>query len=235
MARKKRTAKQIAAFKKMIAALHKKRPKKRKTARRKRVSRRVFPQHETLTIDKGEIMGTRKRKRRTTHKRRKISKRHYFGGGGFMGKRHKIRHHRRKRSYMGGLDVKSISGSIMEGAGIVGGAVGASFLSRMIPISNAKLKAAIPVALGLGLGMTKFGKRGIMKDVAMGSITIGMISLLKSFVPSLPLLDGDVELMGYLPTSESQAMLGMNYDGDYDGMSVSEFDGDFDGDFEGEL
>jgi len=180
-------------------------------------------------------MGTRKRKRRHTSHKRRHAKR--FFGGEMLGRRKKRVHHRR-RHYMGGGKGALVS-TLMEGAGVVGGAVGASFVSRMIPISNPKIKAAIPVALGLGLGLTKFGRKGIMKDVAMGSITIGMISLLKSFVPSIPLLSGDVELMGYLPTGEAQAMLGAPIDGelegDIDGAVVGDFEGDFEGDYEGDV
>jgi len=229
---KKRSAKQKAAFARMRAGLKKyragKKTKTRRTKRRK-VRSVVLPKSESLLITKGEIMGTRRRKRKhTSHKRRK----RIYSGLPVMGRRHRV-HHRRKRHYLGGKN--EIVHTLMEGAGVVGGAVGASMLAKLIPVSNAKIKAAIPIALGLGIGFTKFGRKGIVKDAALGSITIGMISLLKSFVPTLPLLSGDVELMGYLPTGEQQAMLGQRLEGEVlEGDLDGELDGDFDGDFDGD-
>lgn len=115
-------------------------------------------------------------------------------------KRHTVKrrtHHRRSK-------VGAISGSLSTLLFAAGGAVAAAFIVKALPATmDAKIKAAIPLAVGVGLPM--FVKSPIVKDVALGMGVQGTVGLLKEFKVisgiggyELPMI-GNVEFMTQSP------------------------------------
>jgi hypothetical protein len=161
-------------------------------------------------------MAKRRRKARKVHGiaggKRRTHKRRYHGIAG-------TKHRSRVRRYHGGIGKFDVVGLATDIVGVGVGAVGGSFIASKLPIKNAKLKALIPIVLGLGLGMTKFGRGRVAKSAAGGMIAVGTLSLVKQFFPTLPMLTGadDAEsvagAIAALP-SEEQALLGMVVNGE---------------------
>lgn len=134
---------------------------------------------------------------------------------------------RRARRYHGAAKL-NIVGLATDIIGVGMGAVGGSFIAQKVPVSNGKIKAIIPIALGLGLGMTKYGRSSIAKAAAGGMIAVGTLSLVKQFFPTLPLLTGADDAEGVagaieaLP-DEEMALLGYVVSGEnYEGVDSTE-------------
>jgi hypothetical protein len=92
----------------------------------------------------------------------------------------------------------------------VGGAVAAGAIANKLPLTNPKLKAATPMIGGILLAGT-FGKRNqMLKDVGTGMAVIGALSLLKQFMPNVPVLAGEDSIIylpeGYIPQLEGDYM-----------------------------
>lgn len=150
-------------------------------------------------------------------KSRKAKKMHGFEGKARRSRRyHGLaggKKHRRARRYHGApkMDIMGFATDIIS---VGAGAVGASFIAQKVPVANAKIKALIPIALGLGIGLTKFGRNRMAKSAAGGMIAVGTLSLVKQFFPTVPLLSGadDAETVAgaidALP-EEEKALLGM--------------------------
>ena len=100
-------------------------------------------------------------------------------------------------------------------AGLAAGAVGISMLSKVLPIGNDKMKAAIPLAVGaIGLGSKHVYGNSFLKHAAMGSAVLGILSLMKAFVPSMPLLAGADDVQ-YIPVNDEVAgQLGYSINGE---------------------
>jgi len=174
---------------------------------------------EPIIIKGGSIMAKRKKSRKARKysgipvagaKRRTSKSRRYHGIEG--------RRKTRARRYHGAAKL-NIVGLVTDIVGVGAGAVGGSFIAQKIPVKNAKIKALIPIALGLGLGMTKFGRGNLAKSIAGGMIAVGTLSLVKQFFPAVPLLTGaeDAESVAgaidNLPADE-RALLGMVVQGE---------------------
>lgn len=218
MKKKKRTisAKQRAALARGRAMIH-----GRSKARKKKATktiRYVAPEKLEPIIIKGGSMAKRKRRKATKihgmiagkSRRRRSRRMHGLEG----------RKSRRVRRYHGGggskLNIVAL-GTEIVGVGV--GAVAGSFIAGKIPVPNPKLKAFIPIALGVGLGMTKFGRSPMIKSALAGSIAVGTLALVKSFFPTLPMLTGadDAEsVMGAIDNlpDEERALLGMVVSGE---------------------
>jgi hypothetical protein len=185
----------------------------RKRSRRKKAY--IPPASEQLTIIKGECM-SRKRHSRKMH--------------GFEGRRHK----RHSRRYYGGDKVSPMN-TLINGAVAVGGGVAASMAAHYIPVANLKIKAGIPIAIGALLAMLPMTRRNkTIQAVALGSVVVGAMSLVRQMAPNIPLLTGDMytgsELL--VPSyGEADAMQGLGYVMNGEPMDVS---GDLDG-YEGDL
>lgn len=67
--------------------------------------------------------------------------------------------------------------TVTKAAGLTGGAVAASFATRLIPIGNEKVKPLIPILLGVFL----VNRPGIMGDLGAGMIAKGGSDLVGSF------------------------------------------------------
>lgn len=160
-------------------------------------------------------------------KRKKARKARKISGGMIAGAKRKVsrkarRYHggkvRRARRYSGAskMDIIGLATDIVA---VGAGAVGASFIANKVPVKNAKIKAMIPIALGLGLGLTKFGKSRAAKSAAGGMVAVGTLSLVKQFFPTVPLLTGADDAEGVagaiaaLP-DEERALLGYVVNGE---------------------
>jgi hypothetical protein len=121
----------------------------------------------------------------------------------------------------------------VDSASLLGGAVVSSFGSNKLPIKNAKIRALIPIGIGLAAMLSPFGKNRIVRAAALGSTTVGLFSLLRSLVPALPLLSGEesaetiAAAIDRLP-EEEKAILGITdqspetADGEYKEMAAEE-------------
>jgi len=137
-------------------------------------------------------------------KKRKKHKARRYGFEGFEGKRKKRKARRygfegvagRRKSRRKGrfLGVDSGTGSAVKIAlAALGGAVAGSYAANMVPLS-AKLKPALPLVAGIGLTMTKFGRKPVFQAMGLGMMVAGGLSLLRQFLPTMPLLAGEVEV-----------------------------------------
>lgn len=187
--------------------------KRRKSKRRKSVShKRITTAQEPIIFTKGKTMA---RKRRT-HKRKVSRKAHRKAVTYGRRVRRVSRKKTYRRRYHGGMGKLRPVAIMTEVAGLAGGAIAGSYLAKIVPIANTKIKALIPILAGVVLGQMKFGRSGIGKDAAQGMIAIGSLSLARQFVPQIPVFAG-VESAQELLTSiqglsaEEQALLG--YDG----------------------
>jgi len=226
----------------------------RKTAKKKTVkARRPIAKKKTkkavvlqpLILSGGKKMSKRRKTVRSPAKRRKPARKKSSGTKsvsvftGFEGsnkqKPAKARHKHRKHSFMSGVGGKSgVMSAVMDGSAVVGGVIGASAISKLVPVANPKVKALIPVALGIGLGMTKIGKSGIGKNIAIGAVAIGILNLVKQFAPALPLMGEEYFGIPTELSSEESAVLGIPYQGELiegQGIDREEIEGEeFDGD-----
>jgi len=102
-------------------------------------------------------------------------------------RKHKVSGVRRKRSHrMGSIDTTNL-------LGVVGGAVIAGYLNKIVPASiDDRLLAGGKVALGVALPMlVKSGStKNIMSGIGSGMVAVGSVDLLKSF----GVLSGDFDL-----------------------------------------
>lgn len=156
-------------------------------------------------------MGKRKRRSRKASVRR--SRRHY----GFEGKARRTRRSRRSvrrfsGARIGGVNVMGIGTDVV---GMAGGAVAGSAVAKFVPIADPRIKALIPLLLGIVLSSMKFAKSRIMQAVATGSTAVGVISLVRQFLPNVPMLAGAasaediIASVNQLPPEE-KAMLGFS-------------------------
>lgn len=121
-----------------------------------------------------------------------------------MGKRRKKLSGRRKfrRSRLNGSN-----GQIMNTLAIVGGAVAAGMLNKVIPVTiNDKISAAAKIGLGIALPMlSKNGKtKQILSNVGSGMIAVASVDMLKSF----GVLNGDFDI----PTINEDVLSGDDLD-----------------------
>jgi hypothetical protein len=92
-------------------------------------------------------------------------------------KSHKRKHAPRRRRKMSGIG--AVGSTAMSVAYTIAGGVAAQLVSKYVPLQNEKIKAAIPVAVGLFL--PKFVKGTAGQGLANGMIAVGGIKLIQSF------------------------------------------------------
>jgi len=134
-----------------------------------------------------------KKRNKKTKKRRKISgikRKKTTQKQKTMAKRRKKTSGRRKtrRSRLSGN-----SGALMQTLAIVGGAVAAGFLNKVIPATvNDKITAGAKIAAGLALPMASKNPktRAMLQAAGSGMIAVGSVDLLKSF----GVLSGDFDI-----------------------------------------
>jgi len=160
-----------------------------------------------------------KARRRT---RKASRKRHVFHG--FEGYAKRKTHRRRRHSALmgGGAGMKKISGTAVKVLAGVGGAVGAAYIEKFIPMADQRIKTAVPFAGGIALA--SFAKNPLLQAIGMGMAIVGGAGLVRAFIPALPAL-GDSQLVmlpdGSVATAGEVAQIGAVTD-----ISGDEFDGD---------
>jgi hypothetical protein len=75
--------------------------------------------------------------------------------------------------------IGAVGSTAMNVAYTIAGGVAAQLVSKFVPIANEKIKAAIPVAVGLFLPRVVKGAAG--QGLANGMIAVGGIKLVQSF------------------------------------------------------
>jgi hypothetical protein len=172
-----------------------------------RTGRKIAEPKEPILIKEGYIMEGKKKGHKKAAKHHK--KMHGFEGGK-KGKKvhHKVTH------YVSGAGFDP-AGLAVDLAGLLAGAIGLSFVASLVPIKDAKMKTAIPILAGiLGLSLPKLSKHRFINRAALGSLSIGGYSLVKQFLPQIPLMGATdtAEGIGYaidnLPPEE-KAILGI--------------------------
>ena len=186
--------------------------KKRKAKKRKSAHKRITTAQQPIIFTKG--VNTMARKRRKSRKAVKHTRKAVRTYGRKVSRKARRRVTRRYH----GLSVGKLKpiAILTEVAGIGAGAIAGSFLAKVVPIANTKVKALIPILAGVVIGHMKFGRSGIGKDIATGSIAVGALSLARQFVPQIPVFAGAESASEILQSiralpAEEQAMLG--YDG----------------------
>jgi len=174
-----------------------------------RTGRAIAEPKEPILIKEGFIMDGRKKGHRKAAKHHK--KMHGFEGH----KRGKKVHHKASHYVSGHKDGFDIGAIGLDLAGLLAGAIGLSFVAGLVPIKDAKLKTLVPIGAGiLGLSMKKLSANRFINRAALGGLAIGGYSLIKQFVPQIPLMGATdtAEGIGYaidnLPPEE-KAILGI--------------------------
>lgn len=193
--------------------------KRKRTARRKPARRMFGVTRKRRTRRKARRMGipavagTRKKKR--SHKRRRtmsgnpasaapiivqgvsMARRKRSRRKSYTGKR-RARRTRRAR-YMGGA-FGGAGGNLMKlaqtGALTVVGAGAGSMLAARVPLPDPRLKPILPIAAGLALGASKFGRKPMLASVALGMVVAGGLALGRTFAPQF-FAGEDEMLLGY--------------------------------------
>jgi hypothetical protein len=118
---------------------------------------------------------------------------------------------------------------------VVGG-IGGRVVSNVLPVKDLRIKAAIPVILGIML--TIMGKRNAMLSAAgMGMATIGGAELLKQLAPNVALFQGETAAqIAYSPADVQEALSrgyitqqqasGLLEAAGYAGMGIEEYAGE---------
>jgi len=160
-------------------------------------------------------MEGKKRGRKKGSGKKHVSKRYSFEG--FEGgKKRRAKSRKRSRFLHGAADGFNPGNLAIDAAGLIGGAVAASFLASIIPFAKTpKMKALIPLLVGIGvLSYPKISKNRIANRAGLGAIAIGAYTLTKQFLPALPLMGGADDAEGVLAAiealpDEQKAILGL--------------------------
>ncbi|MGB7569597.1 MAG: hypothetical protein WBM07_17165 [Chitinivibrionales bacterium] len=142
-----------------------------------------------------------------------------------MAKKHKGTHHK-KHHYAVSHSVKRLSGDCMGFDGLEGstktvfntlgrialvvfGAAATSFIAKKIPETwpgSKHMKVVAPAALGLaGIQITPKKYRHIAADVAAGGYAVSGVTAMKTYLPGVPLLQGDAESLS-IPTVSTMGL-----------------------------
>jgi len=130
---------------------------------------------------------------------------------------------RRSFGFLGadsGAGSSSLTGVLKNGALTVAGAAAGSLVAARMPLpaSMAKFRGLLPVVAGVALGMSKFGRRGIGAQLALGMVVAGGLAIGRQYSPQL--FAGEDEMLG-LPQLDQA--LGIEYqsgEGDADDLGL---------------
>lgn len=209
--------------KKAVKKTVRKKPAKRKVVKRKAVKRKAV---KKKVIRKKAVKKKIVRKKSTV-KRRTVTNTKPKKRGAVMAKRKKStakKSVRRRRSNGAG---KQKAMTVLTNVALaIGGALGASMLVAKVPVKDPRIKALIP--LGLGVFGAMKAKKAMMRSAALGIAFSGGMGLVKTQFPNIPMLAGEDET--YLPDGyQENAMLGVGdndyTDDDIDSMLDSDMSG----------
>jgi hypothetical protein len=224
MAKRKRFKKGSAAARAFMAKIRNMRKGSRKVSRKQKTKKRSFRRERVNPIiihEESTIMAKKRRKSSGKHTRKARKARRTVRTYG----RRIARKRRSSRRYSGfkmpSIEKMKPMAIITEVAGIGTGAIAGSFIAKLtqrVPfLANPKITPFIPIILGIILPRTKFGKSALAKDIASGSLAVGIIAAIRQFAPQLPLLSGNeaVELLGAVEdmSPAERELLGQGSDG----------------------
>lgn len=176
MAKKKRTAKQIAAFKKMRAALKKHNAKKHK-AKQPSVS------HKTIKGRCG-MVGKKEKIAQKKHIAHLV-----YGKPEIIGKTHHKKHHKKSKLMGFALPAgNTAQDAITAVLAAIVGAVAGSAVSAQVPGIKSNYRPYLPVLGGVALNM--FSKNKMLKNAGIGMATVGGVFLTKPLTKNLTMLAG---------------------------------------------
>lgn len=207
LTRKKRkvmSAAQKKALAKGRAALKAKRSKT--ASKRKPAKKAVRTIARTITKSKGATMAKRKARKSTSGSVKGRARRTITRARGFLGK------------HSGAVEV------VKNSALAVGGGIAAGVLANKLPITDARIKAAAPIAAGILLAATLGKKNQMINGFATGMVVLGGVALLKQLAPNVPMLAGEQEMV-YIPNYPDNyggEMLQLGLDEDEDIASMGE-------------
>lgn len=103
---------------------------------------------------------------------------------------------------------KSLTPTLKTVTLAVGGAVAAGAIANKLPLTNTKLKAAAPLLFGVLLSGIVGRKNAMVKEIGTGMAVIGAMSLLKQYLPNVPVLAGEDTIVyipeGYIPQQNGE-------------------------------
>jgi len=76
-----------------------------------------------------------------------------------------------------------------------------------LPASLAKFRGLVPIVAGIALGASKFGRKGLGSQLALGMIVAGGLAMGRQYAPNV--FSGEDEMLG-LPMIEPES-LGLTY------------------------
>lgn len=204
--KRKATSKQLAALRKARAARRRKispsrSRKKRVISKRKRTARslRTTTDNDNAVVVINQGANTMRKRRRTVKKRKSP---------------------RRKSRYLSGTALRipkarQIQTMVMDTGVSTAGAIGVSVLASKIPVKNPKVKAFIPLIIGIvAEGFAKGRNARIIGNAALGARVAGGLALLKQFAPNSFALAGENEMYNQYIDEQGrpQSLLGLPAD-----------------------
>lgn len=178
-------------------AAQKKSAKKRKPVKKKAVKKRSAKKKAVkrkAPVKKRSVKKTIKKK---VYKKKKSVKKTLKKGVKRVAKKKKTARRRAPGTAM----QKNLMQLAQTGTLTALGAVAAGFLAANVPIKDPRIKSLLPVAAAVALGATRIGRGKMMKPVINGLVAASALSMIKQFVPDIPVLAADDDLL-YIPDEE---------------------------------
>lgn len=215
---KRKTKKRKAVKKKTV----RRKATKKKVAKNPKKKQSSYNRHVSSEMKKGKSMSEAAKSWKKKSKKSKTSKKGVKKVAKKKGRKRTYKRKRRRRSGNPGnpggkLKIQDI---LMRAALGAAGGIGGSLIAQKVPVKDPRIKAAIPLIAAVGLSMTPLMKQKMMQPLVIGLATVGTMSLIRQFVPNIPLLAGEDEV--YLPEYE-QDLLGYDED-DLDALIEGEDD-----------
>ncbi len=224
MPSKKKTLTKAEKAKKQAAAARKRKATMKKNAadKAKKKAAASRKRKATLSKAKGKVKRVASKVKKTAKKTASKAKRSYSKAKKAVSNYKKKR---RKKGVSMKKGSKAVIDTLIQGVTGAGAALAISYGANKIPVKNDKIKAAIPIAIGTGLKLTKIGQTKIGSTVAVVSIAVGTLSLIRQFTDMDLLAGENYELMGYQMTDEDLEMLGGAPIEDMSGVSIEDMSG----------
>lgn len=184
------------ASKAQLAALKRGRAKRKANAKKRTTKRRVSIKKKrspTKKVVRKAVKSTVKTGGNTVAKKRRKSK---------SSTKRRVR---RYASAARGFLKKSNAVEMMTNAGLaVVGGVTSGYLSSKLPITDARVRSAIPIVTGILIAGTLGQRNRMAQAVAQGMVVLGTVSLFKQIAPGVPMMAGEKVIM--LPYSSGSSM-----------------------------
>lgn len=104
----------------------------------------------------------------------------------------------------------NVMSMVRDGALTVGGAaIGSMVAARVpLPVKLVGFRGFLPIVAGIALGSSKFGRRGMGQQIALGMVVAGGLAIGRQYAPQL--FAGEDEMLG-LPALDQGEMMGLEY------------------------